>query len=432
MSHSGGLIGIYSPYLKKDKLRLRLRYVLDFIRSHGLEQEFIFVDDRNVEAVDLLISYDKGNNINAAIHIPYTGNIEKQVHEFPYTEIRENARLFPVESGGFDLFAAIFHTILRTEEYSSDKLDKHGRFQHKESWQYRARCIQLPIVDIWIKGFFDKLSRRIEIKPVINRSIQVTCDIDHAWKYRHLRPIGYLKKLIKAIVTTDYQALPHLMHRSSADDPYATYDKMLRIFQKYSLQAIFFLLLSGRTRMDTQQKIEGNSAYKALIDELAEFASLGIHPSYRSFRKREVITEEMKLYKDVVGALPQLSRQHYLRISYPETVKILNACGIKHDYTMAYADMEGWRNGTSYPYPWYDIDDDVQLDIVIHPLQFMDVTMTTYRSMSPEAAREIIRHLRKQILIYGGELGLLWHNSFFDGKSELWWEIFDESLRPLK
>ena len=86
-----------------------------------------------------------------------------------------------------------------------------------------------------------------------------------------------------------------------------------------------------------------------------------MHPSYHTYRdgarvKAEFVTllraaERLGLRQQAWGG-----RQHYLRFVVPETWRHYASAGLAYDATLAHADQPGFRCGTCYDFPAYDLE----------------------------------------------------------------------------
>lgn len=425
MSNSEHTIGIFSPFFTDEKVRKRMNYVTYFIQLHCPSLRFLLVSSPHSSS--FLIEYNMVKSTDSEYFIPFTTFLTRDQVEHNYEGSGEEMILFPDKEGNSDFYAAIFHTILRTEEYGSPEIDRYGRFLYRSSCLYRADAIKVPIVDIWIDRHLRKLKEKVDFQINYKNTLQFTCDIDVPWLYRHLKPDRYIKTFIKSLAKLDFNAIGSLLSPPD-DDPYYTFMRILKTLRDKSLQGIFFLLIDGKNKVDLQNNLKDNPDYYSLLRRLGEKDVLGIHPSYETWLDVELMKSEIQLFHKWLRYYPAVSRQHYLHMRFPDTILYLDESGIKHDYTMAYAGIAGWRNGTSYPYRWYDLKQDEMIDITVHPLQFMDVTMTEYRDSPPAEAATLIEEMKAYVRRYGGEFTILWHNSFFYKKSEEWGKVFDLSL----
>jgi len=124
------------------------------------------------------------------------------------------------------------------------------------------------------------------------------------------------------------------------------------------------------------------------------------------------------------------SRQHFLKLRFPETYRRLIAAGIQVDYSMGYADDTGFRAGMGVPFPWYDLKREECTALMIHPFVAMDVTLQQYLGLHAEEALARIKDLHQEVSSLGGPLCLLWHNSSFYGEAGWvgWKEMYEEML----
>ncbi|MEM8584396.1 MAG: hypothetical protein AAGF87_09020, partial [Bacteroidota bacterium] len=152
-----------------------------------------------------------------------------------------------------------------------------------------------------------------------------------------------------------------------------------------------------------------------------------------SMKNEQLITKEVQTFKSIIEQGPFSSRQHYLRLSLPETYRALIRAGLRSDYSMGYADMPGWRAGTHLPFPWYDLEKEKSTHLQIYPFAFMDVTLKNYQHLSASDALQKMMFYRNQVDSLGGPLYSLWHNSSFS-EAHGWsgyGEIYERYLRGI-
>ena len=68
-------------------------------------------------------------------------------------------------------------------------------------------------------------------------------------------------------------------------------------------------------------------------------------------------------------------RQHYLRFAVPETWRHYASAGLSYDATLAHADQPGFRCGTCYDFPVYDLEQRCPLPLRERPLTVMELTL---------------------------------------------------------
>jgi len=121
-----------------------------------------------------------------------------------------------------------------------------------------------------------------------------------------------------------------------------------------------------------------------------------------------------------------------LRFDIRKTIRVWEESDIKHDYTLGYAEREGFRCGTAHPYKLYDIVNDRPTQIVEHPLIAMDGTFFQYRKIDCQEALEKIRELYETCLQTEGDFVILWHNTTVFREYENWYqEVFRRLMESI-
>jgi signal transduction histidine kinase len=93
---------------------------------------------------------------------------------------------------------------------------------------------------------------------------------------------------------------------------------------------------------------------------------------------------------------------------------------------MGYADYAGFRASICTPFPFYDLDQDLPTNLVIHPFAVMDGTLKDYMKLSPEKATETINELISEVKRVGGTFMPLWHNQSLNNEDEWkgWLDVY--------
>ena len=85
-----------------------------------------------------------------------------------------------------------------------------------------------------------------------------------------------------------------------------------------------------------------------------------------------LLREELE-WLEVIGDKDiQASRQHYIRLTTPETYRRLIAAGIRKDFSMGYGSINGFRASVSTPFTWYDLEKEETTSLTVYPFCFMD------------------------------------------------------------
>ncbi len=343
---------------------------------------------------------------------------------------------FMVESPSampFDLFSAAFYLVSRYEEYLPHRTDALGRFKPSQSIAFQNGFLKKPIVQAWalqlakiIKARFPEFNYSPPGFSTIN-----TIDIDNAFAYKGKglwRSLGGLGNDFLTFNTNKFLNRLNVLVLG-ADDPYDTYLVIGRLAKESKAETICFILQGNYGRYDKNLK-HTSSHQISVVKNLAEFSDIGIHPSFASNEKPELLEAEKKRLKDIVQLSITKSRQHYLILSFPETYQHLIKNGITDDYSMGYVAEPGFRAGISIPFPFYDLLEEKESALMIHPFAFMDRGLKDYLNLSPLEAKEIINEVTLEVKTLGGQLCSVWHNESLNegGEWNGWLEVYEHVL----
>lgn len=341
----------------------------------------------------------------------------------------DQASLWP-----FDPFAAIFFLVTRYEEYLPHILDAHGRFSASSGEGSRNGFLRKPLVNHWIielgtvlKDHFPGVKFRTQ-----KYSFVPTFDIDTAWAYRHkgmTRTLGGLLKSMRYGMNADTMQRIHVL-LGREKDPFDTFDYLFRIQKEYALNPIYFILMADYGENDKNIPVN-NRHFIRLIRQLSDYAQVGIHPSYASSGDPARLSMEIARLAKVLRQDVTMSRQHFLRLSFPTTYRNLINQDITDDYTMGFAEEPGFRASICTPYRYYDIDLDRETPLWIHPFAVMDGTLSEYMKLSPGQAIEVVTSLIREVKAVNGVFTPLWHNQALNDQNEWkgWKEVFEKTVK---
>ena len=319
-----------------------------------------------------------------------------------------------------DIIATAYFFLFRIEETLNPSRDEHGRFPARKSLAFKHGFIHRPIVDEygeWLRGLLGLPHPAEGISKTY-----LTHDVDNITLYRSVRGVlGAIKRSLNSFLTPlnhNELAAAWRAHTNSADsDPLFTFPDMMKWDKAVKgAQVIYFLKSDIRSASKFDRPAYGfNDIDVKFLRQLISDngCQTGWHSSYASADSEALTARDLSAFKSECSAHGldnlhpwQRHRGHYLRNT---NYDVLAALGVTDDFTLAYADMAGFRAGTCLPYHWRDTN------LTVHPLTLMDVTLSERKYMNldhDEAysyAKSMIEHTRH----FGGELTLLWHNNSF-------------------
>ena len=321
-----------------------------------------------------------------------------------------------------DFFAASFYLISRYEEYLPHVKDEFERFPAEESLAYQNRFLDKPVIDIWAYKFkkvllekFPSFEQELIKEQRIFKYIP-TIDVDIAFKFKHKGFIRSIGGVLNDLARFHIQEIWHrfLVIFNLKKDPFDIYDHLISMQKKYKVSTIFFFLLSEYTTFDKNISAR-NINYKLLIKNVADYTTVGIHPSYFSMKNELKLKREKLIMEGIVNFPITKSRQHYLRIELPETYQNLVDLEIKEDYSMGYASQYGFRAGTCTPFYFYDLDFEIQSPLKVFPFAAMDVALKDYLNYTAKKSYNILLKLADEVQKVDGTFITLFHNESISG-----------------
>ncbi len=423
----------------------RLRYTMELLFGHLLPCAYEIIgnkkDYRSYEGPRL--NYSRQRLEEKELFLPAGGLLfEAGVRSLLVGLYREagpaGPALFPRSYPGvdlpFDLPAMVFYLLSRYEEYLPFAPDRHGRFPATASLAGQQGFLDRPVVDEWAGRLAALLQRRFPGWADRRSGYRFlpTYDIDLPWAFRHrslYRQAGGAMRDFLYGRTAELQLRYQVLSRS-IPDPYYTFPYLDQLNKKYALQPVYFFLLATPGAYDPNPA-PGTPALQELIRDLAQRYRTGIHPSYFSSEEPRRMRREVDRLRRITGAPVRRSRQHFLRFRLPHTYRSLLDCGIRQEYSMGFADATGFRAGTATPFPWYDLEEEKETDLMIYPFQAMDGTLRHYLKLSPDAALERLQMLARRTKAVGGRFSTLWHNSSFSmlGGWSGWQAVYEELVK---
>ena len=339
------------------------------------------------------------------------------------------ASVFP-----FDIFAASFYLVSRYEEYLPHIRDEHDRFDAKDSLAFMNGFLQKPMINIWTGWMKKILIQKFPelVFPEKKYEFISTIDIDNAYAYREKGLARTVGGYLKSLSTFN---IPELAERTQVllgneKDPYDTYDFQLDILKKFKFKSIYFFLLGDYGVNDKNLPIESKK-FQSLIKMLGDYADIGIHPSYGSNKSKEQLKKEVSRLSKVLHRDITKSRQHFLKLTLPETYRNLIDLDIIDDYTMGFATQVGFRASICSTFNFYDLDNEVETKLRIHPFVIMEGTLKYHLNVHPEDALQKIKPLIDEVRAVNGVFISLWHNDTINNQNiwQGWQKAYEEMVK---
>jgi len=333
----------------------------------------------------------------------------------------------------FDIFAASFYLIVRYEEYLGFKKDKYGRFGAEKSLAYKEGFLEDPLINIWSNMFYECLCKLFPGLNPIKTGLNYlsTIDIDNAWAHLNKgftrTSLSFAKLMIKGNIKGIVEKIKVLTKKKK--DPYDNFDFLNNIHNKYGIQPIYFILFSKFARNDKNPSRK-NLKFRKLVQDISENNLVGLHPSYQSNNRYQIIETEKKMLEDLTQKTLYFSRQHYLFLKMPETYENLIKAGLSRDFSMGYSSHVGFRASYCRPYNFFNLKTNEERPLEIVPFETMDVCFSRHQKIKPEIALNKIKKIISSIKKVNGLYVSIWHNETLANidKTMDWRAVYEEIL----
>jgi hypothetical protein len=209
-------------------------------------------------------------------------------------------------------------------------------------------------------------------------------------------------------------------------DPYNSFDQIMNISERCGTKSIFYFMAD---QQKSTYAISDPEVKETIEKILTRGHEIGLHPNFGTYASYERLNEQKHQLDGILGYTGYGARQHYLQWKVPDTWRIYERAGILHDSSLGHTEMPGFRCGTCYPYPVFDIEKRQSLSLTEIPLILMDASVYSYQYESLRKSYfdkffsddsksfniiDFAFFLKRQVRSFGGCFSILWHNDRFD------------------
>ncbi len=427
-------------YTSKITNRIKYIFKIYFKELIGTEYSFTTQKEEFTAYEGIKLSYTDQALDNEIFFCSANLLFENNIHEIEhkFVDFENNTAICPVfakkAAFPFDPFAAAFYMITRYEEYLPYLKDQYERFSAEQSIAYKKYFLRKPMINIWAAAISEIICKRYpDFKPKTNKFKFVpTIDIDCAYAFKLKGIIRSIGGYIKSVKDFNFK---EIAERSAVlagirKDHFDTFDYQFKIHEKYKLNPIYFILFADYNDYDKNIHVN-NQKFRSLIKMLEDNAEVGIHPSYASNSDIKILKKEINTLSKVLNRQISKSRQHFLKLSLPQTYRNLIDLDITDDYTMGYASDIGFRASICSSFNFYDLEMEVETNLRIHPFAFMEGTLRDYLSINADRAMDYIKPLIDEVKAVNGTFISLWHNESLSNQRRWvgWQQIYEDMIK---
>ncbi|MFH1009481.1 MAG: polysaccharide deacetylase family protein [Candidatus Latescibacterota bacterium] len=329
-----------------------------------------------------------------------------------------------------DLFGNLFFHLSRVEERLSPNRDDLGRFSSPDSQLGKSELLHRPLVDqivgewIWMVTQCGRQTGKMTLRKAFwprgeRFSASLSHDVDHPIKWTPKR-IGYetgrAVRLLFSRKAVEGSRKLRRMIRSLAKcrDPYWTFEELMAREEQAGVRSSFYFAAKRRIKADPSYNACSRDV-RGMIRALAAHGwEIGLHGSYDSYNDLPMLQDDKRTFEQAVSLMASGIRQHFLRFDSEVTWENQERAGFEYDATLGYADHEGFRAGTSFPFHPYDFDREGGRQFIEIPLAIMDGTLAQYRAYDEQEATACIGRFLGAARKDRGVFSFLVHQSFLD------------------
>lgn len=347
--------------------------------------------------------------------------------------------IFPVEGGSdfnYDPFSAVFYMVSRYEEYLPHETDQHDRFNPEKSFSYQHNFYAKPMAHYWAEEIKDKIGGKFPsfIFPEKNFRALATIDVDNGYAYRGKGSVRTIGAYVRDLLRLKYNTVVERTHviTGNKKDPFNYYKFQRKVCTSNGVPLRYFAICSKKGEFDHGLDITSIS-YKKLIRKLRVCGKVGIHPSYASNSSYDVLKNEIRVLSKILRKRVRHSRQHFIKLEFPNTYRNLIKAGIKYDYSMGYPDRPGFRSCIAEPYPFFDVEKDEITSLTIIPFQVMDTQYRDYKQMDAPSSVKAMKEILEEVRKVSGLFVFVWHDRSFAPWKEYegWKEAFVQMVKSV-
>ncbi|MEO0571776.1 MAG: polysaccharide deacetylase family protein [Bacteroidota bacterium] len=329
----------------------------------------------------------------------------------------------------YDIFSASFYLLSRYEEYLPHIKDHLGRFPPENSLAYKCGFLELPVVDLWMHQFLKVLKERFPDIKIKERKYSFTSIVNVTISHCYaLRGLG--RSLAGIIYDFSHFKLSRVWNRvvvwfNPKKDPFDNFSSLMEIHKKFRTRTMFFFQFAEYSTHDKNISIHKNR-FRYLIKSVADYSIVSLSASMAAGENLETLKVEKRSLSDLINRPIRYSRMRYNKVFVPHTYRDLAEAEFTDDYSLGYTHHFGFRASTSIPFPFYDINLEVQQPIKIHPFAICDYALRKFKTKEEVFSK--LDGMFQSTKLAKGDLVMVFSNELLGGKHKINWLQLYQSL----
>lgn len=338
----------------------------------------------------------------------------------------------PGEPFEYDALGLLFVLLSRIEERQPQDVDAHGRFTYRSSFYARYMGgIDTPWADLAARDLAAALKGESKPDSKTRFAVTLTHDVDRLKGYHKVHlPLRYaLGELARSANAA--KALTHITNGYLSGEPWRSMNAIMDLSDRHGVQSRFFLMGPSTHPKDSTYALSMAGLLKKVAAHIRRRGHLlGFHPGYDTSTDRQLWLSQKEALEDIIEHPVQEGRQHVLRYDIAQTPSIWSAAGMQVDYSMAFADMPGFRTGTCRAYDAYDLVARRTLAVrfLATPITEFGLIGGKYQDLSVDQALQKCDPIIDACREFDGDLCVLYHSSNPDRQQGLFYKALIQEL----
>lgn len=373
-------------YLKTEALALKpeVNYLVQLVaRNQKIKIDWTSTEDTS----DFTIGFD----VTSTFQIPQQLTIEALQQEF-------NDQLISIQAPQPSL-SKIFYLTNSLQEYGDKDRDALGRFQYKNSYQFREQCVDQNLVQQEVDTLTERLGLQVQTEP---SRICLTHDMDSVYGSIYEDGFNVIKKGRFDIF---FQMLVKL---AMGKPEWLNIDKIIKLESEHDCKSIFFWIMNKARYSNHLKDADYTFRSTNIQHHFKKVEQSGFENGIHKSMSAKSFKDELTVYKQT----PLSNRYHYLKFNLPKGYEAVHDAQLKIDFSLGFSEKMGFRNSYGLPFTPYNFKERKPYSFLEVPLHIMDRTFFQYEKKAvPEAQKEILTFFDKHKS--NCVLSILWHNNFF-------------------
>lgn len=332
----------------------------------------------------------------------------------------------------YDLFAASFFLMSRYEEFLPHIKDELGAFLPYQSLASKNNFLEMPLIDLWAVRLKDKLHEFFPELPHVSwkkPNFQPIVYVVNPYKYQNKSLLLKLADSITALWHLDFLSLIEqiLVILGLRKDPHNNFEELKALFKSFGNQPIYFFLFAKNTFYDRGASIR-NFSFRTLVKNISDTNDVSLLVSYNGQEDAKTLFSERNHLKKLILKKINRTRFNYGLLSASSGYYSLMEHEIQKDYSMGYLGEIGYRASTAVPFYFYDLNNDLQTSLKIHPVVADEVGL---RKFSDHKAFKKLEQLYENLPTRSAIHGVSFSNAILNATElkNTWREKFINYLR---